>query len=71
MARASYIYLVPRWGTDQTEARDLCRDVLAAFTVKHEAVSFCQRNELPTSLFRLPDGRSEQGVWIEGRSHGA
>ena len=71
MARASYIYLVPRWGIDPTEARPHLRDVLAAFTVKREAISFCEHNELPTKLFRLPDGRLEKGVWIEGGEHGA
>jgi hypothetical protein len=61
MARASNIYLVVWQDYDGV-------DVLAAFTVKHEMVTWL-RKQAPKDLvgcdiLRMPDGRDEEGTRI-------
>jgi hypothetical protein len=55
MARSSYIYVVQNGDGD----------VVAAFTVKHELVTWQERNEGRFQITRVRDGGTEQKPWMK------
>lgn len=55
MARSSYIYTV----------QDSDGSVVAAFTVKHELVTWKSQNEDPFVITRVRDGGTRQELWMK------